>query len=228
MRARNARTPMQPPRSPAPSQKWQAAQAGVHYAGARWSSARRAQRDPRAIDSLLRRHLRAPSAASRAQPLVLDAPCGTGRMQTALAAHGRVLGLDASASMLKELPAPAPRVLGLVERLPFADASFDAVVCVRLLHHLHSERELEAVLSELVRVSRDLVLASFWDSSAWPSWRARLGFTRSEPAHGRRARSRAQLRAALVRAGAELLEFRGSPRFLSQQAYFAARKRGAR
>lgn len=214
---------------PSPAQKWQSAEAGAHYAGARWSSARRAQRDPRAIDSLLRRHLR-PSRehGGAACARVLDAPCGTGRLHAVLAAHGRVCGLDASLSMLCEAPSSAPRVLGLVERLPFADASFDAVVSVRLLHHLHGEPELDAVLRELVRVSRELIVASFWDSAAWPSWRARLGWRCREPAHGRRAHSRAQVRAALARAGAELLEFRGSPRFLAQQSYFAARKRGAR
>jgi SAM-dependent methyltransferase len=222
---------MQPPPVPAPSQKWQSAQAGAHYAGARWSSARRAQRDPRAIDALLSRHLRArrdTGSAHSAALRVLDAPCGTGRMHAVLAAHGRAVGLDASASMLAQAPAHAPRVLGLLEQLPFADASFDAVVSVRVLHHLHSQRELDAVLRELVRVSRGLIVASFWDSAAWPSWRARRGWARSEPAPGRRAHARGQVRAAFERAGAQVLEFRGSPRFLSQQAYVAARKRDSR
>jgi SAM-dependent methyltransferase len=66
---------------------------------------------------------------------VLDVACGTGALTAAVAGRvspgGKVLGLDASPEMLAVARRKRPDIewhLGRAESLPFADASFDAVV----------------------------------------------------------------------------------------------------
>ena len=215
--------------APAPRERWAAPHAGARYAGERWSGARRRERDPRHVARLLARH--APGARR-----VLDAPCGAGRLLprlARLAPAGRTVGLDVSAPMLAAARAALPPasggppgaslVRGDVLRLPFADGSFDAVVCCRLLHHL-ADAELARAVAELVRVSADLVVVTFWDAAALPEW---TGGSRRRP-RGRRARSAASVRRAFAAAGAEVLEVAHSLRFVSRQAYAAARKRAPR
>ncbi|HEX6882882.1 MAG TPA: class I SAM-dependent methyltransferase [Planctomycetota bacterium] len=200
--------------------KWRTSEAGARYAGARWSSVARRERDPRLVAALLARHL-APGPA-----LLLDAPCGTGRLAPVLAAHGRTVGLDVSPAMLAEARraerSGTAWLAGDVLHLPFRDGSFDAVVCCRLLHHLEPSA-LEQALRELVRVSRGLVIASFWDAGSLPALRrAWLG---ARPRETRRAVSRAVLSELLERCGAEVVGWKHSLRFLSRQAFVAARRR---
>lgn len=101
--------------------------------------------------------------------LVLDAGCGRGEVTRALAAqvapNGRVVGLDASDTMLTtarrlsdvDAGAGAPTSatitwrLGDVQVLPDADGSFDAVRAERLLQWTDDPA---AVVAELVRVVR--------------------------------------------------------------------------
>jgi SAM-dependent methyltransferase len=69
---------------------------------------------------------------------VLDAGCGYGRIAVPLAARGyQVCGLDLSETLLRSARAAAraekvrlPLVTGSMTRLPFADTSFDAVICL--------------------------------------------------------------------------------------------------
>jgi SAM-dependent methyltransferase len=169
----------------------------------------------------LRRHARDTGAS------VLDAPCGGGRLFAALAGRGAsVTGLDVSAAMLEAArDSGRPLVRGDVTRLPFLDASFDHVVCCRLLHHLHTRDERLAVARELVRVARSLVIASFWDAASLPALRRRLGWKRSEGPHGRVAVSRAHLLEVFRAAGAEVIDVRHAFPLVSQQAFLVARKR---
>jgi SAM-dependent methyltransferase len=68
--------------------------------------------------------------------LVLDAGCGSGRIfRYELAADCRVVGVDIGAE-LRDNPNVADRVRGDVQRLPFADASFDAVLAGHVVEHL--------------------------------------------------------------------------------------------
>lgn len=88
---------------------------------------------------------------------VLDAGCGSGPLAAALRARGAVVsGFDLSPSMLalarERLGGDADlRVADLSERLPYADDSFDVVVCSLTLHYLSSWAE---PLTELRRVLR--------------------------------------------------------------------------
>jgi SAM-dependent methyltransferase len=201
--------------------KWAGTRAAEHYARGRFRSTRAAARDPRLVAALLRRH-HAPAAG-----LLLDAPCGAGRLGRALATSGRAVGLDANRPMLEAARDEAGLtrlVEGSVMALPFAEAAFDVVVCCRLLHHLRERAELERAVRELVRVSRRLVVVSFWDAASWPALRVRLGLKRSEGTRGRVAAPRAELAALFAAAGAPVVEFRAVLRFVSQQTFLVAER----
>jgi len=205
--------------TPPPPERWSSAQAAQHYRLGRWSSARKAQRDPQRIGSILA-HFLPPDATA----LLLDAPCGTGRIRPTLEAHGSYLGLDVSAAMLTQArqQANGRLVRGDIQRLPFRDDAFAAVICCRLLHHL-DEAALTRSLCELVRVSRGLIVASFWDAASLPEWKRRV--LPSARASRRIARSKIEIARALAACGANVLAWRHSLRFVSRQAFVVARKR---
>jgi len=93
---------------------------------------------------------------------LLDVGCGTGDVVRALAglvgAHGTVVGVEPSATMLNEARRrtgdSSLRVEfrgGDIARLDFQDATFDGVTCERVFQHLDAP---ETAIGELVRVTR--------------------------------------------------------------------------
>jgi len=203
--------------------RWQTEDAGARYAIRRFRDPRAALRDPMLVERILDLHGVRPALKP-----VLDMPCGTGRLRGVLERRGmRYVGTDVSPTMLTEAAtAPdAALVRADAERLPFADDSFDVVVCCRLLHHLQDEEVMESVVRELVRVSSRMVIASFWDSASWHAWRRRVGLRRSEGPTGRRAVSKRTLRRVFEESGAGIVDFHHSFRFVSQQTFTVAIKR---
>lgn len=197
--------------------RWDAGDAGSRYATRRWRSARAAARDPRMVARALREHGRDLAGGN-----ILDIPCGTGRLRRVLEGTGaRVVGADVSRPMLER--AAGARAQATAWRLPFGTATFDAVVCCRLVHHLRGGAEREALLRELVRVSRDLVLVSFWDAASLHAWRRRHGLRRRAHSDPRAAIRRSDLERELAAAGAAVLAYEHSLRFVSQQAFAVAR-----
>jgi ubiquinone/menaquinone biosynthesis C-methylase UbiE len=99
---------------------------------------------------------------------VLDVPCGTGRWISTMTGRGfRYTGADVSLPMAREAHALTgpPAVRGILvadlAHLPFPDASFDAVIVWRLLHHVPDSETRQALLTEAARVSRRKVIVSF-------------------------------------------------------------------
>jgi ubiquinone/menaquinone biosynthesis C-methylase UbiE len=123
--------------------------------------------------------------------LVLDLGCGPGVYSNELLDRGwRVRGVDLSPEMLK---VAAQRVagrtgvgfsVGQTTRLPFADATFDAVLCIGVFAYVESE---EKTIQEIVRVLKPNGCAVLQIANAFAPIRAehRLRFEL-----GRRLRSR--------------------------------------
>jgi len=89
---------------------------------------------------------------------VLDVGCGTGALTRVLAEEtdGRVVGLDADRDLLRAGACDVPVVAGDARSLPFADDSFDLVVCQALLINLPDP---EGVVREFARVASDRIAA---------------------------------------------------------------------
>lgn len=86
---------------------------------------------------------------------LLDLGTGDGNLHAALRALGarEVVGMEPQPELAAVAAAAGPVVLGRAEALPFAPASFDAVVSMDVLHHVPSEG-LDGALEEVHRVLR--------------------------------------------------------------------------
>lgn len=100
---------------------------------------------------------------------VLDVGCDSGALK-ALIPHADYTGIDAVGT---------PDILLNLEQvseLPFADNTFDCVICTDVLEHLNN---LHAMFGELLRVSKGSVILSLpncWSSARQPIQRGRGSF----------------------------------------------------
>lgn len=135
--------------------------------------------------SLLRRALH----ESGTHGVVLDVPCGAGRLvPTILEVADRVTALDLSPAMVEQARGALAREVaegrvvigtGSALELPFEDQAFDTVVCWRLVHHLVEKQDRARLLRELSRVARRAVVLTFADSTTWKArWLSLRGRTR--------------------------------------------------
>lgn len=195
--------------------RWSEGERASNYSRGRFRSARAARRDPDHISALLTEH--------GVQGPILDVPCGTGRLRSALASHTEeYFGVDSSLPMLSESADTSKLMAADALQLPFATGTFDVVVACRLFHHLGQSEDRIALARELARVSSRLVIASFWDAASWHSLRRRVGLKHDTST--RRSQSKKMLRAELERSGLRVLGWRHTFRFISQQAFFVAEK----
>jgi 2-polyprenyl-3-methyl-5-hydroxy-6-metoxy-1,4-benzoquinol methylase len=183
---------------------------------------RREQREARC----LRRALSGLGAGS----VVLDLPCGAGRMFEALASTGaRVVGADASESMVERARGAAdrePRVREVrVENVfatSFADRAFDAVVCNRLLHHFSQREDRRAALAELARISRGPVVFSFFCTHSFDAIKTRVRRALGKPRSDRNAVSYLQIHCDAAAAGLDIEAVVPTLPGISQQWYVIA------
>ncbi len=140
---------------------------------------------------------------------LLDVPCGYGRFwRTFGGLDIRMVGIDLDPEMVRKAAAGPDRnghshpVRGNVFTLPFPDASFDAVTCIRLLHLQFSDADRVRILRELARVSRRFVIVSIYQPTPLHlllrrinGTPGRLRFTTSEQLSGLVARSGLRLEA---------------------------------
>jgi SAM-dependent methyltransferase len=146
----------------------------------------------------------------KADAQVLDLGCGAGHVSFAVAPRvRRVVAYDLSAEMLDVVTrAAAERGLsnlttqqGVVERLPFADATFD---CILSRYSAHHWRDLDAGLREAARVVKPGGMVAIVDtvsigSALLDTWLQAIELLR-DPSHVR-SRSRAEWDEAMIRAG---------------------------
>jgi ubiquinone/menaquinone biosynthesis C-methylase UbiE len=105
---------------------------------------------------------------------VLDVGCGTGTLALEVAGRvgqiGRVVGIDPGTGQIARARAKAARrnapvefQVGVIEQLPFPEATFDVVLSTLMMHHLPAPLKRQG-LSEIARVLKPggrLVLADF-------------------------------------------------------------------
>jgi SAM-dependent methyltransferase len=130
--------------------------------------------------------------AARPAGAALDAACGTGRHASRLVELGHtVSGFDLTPEMLERARATVPGAsfeVADLRRLPYADASFQTVVCGLALAHLP---ELEVAIAELSRVlssGGELIISVLHPFQALLGWNAPFsgtdgsrGFVREHP-----------------------------------------------
>jgi len=198
--------------------RWQARARADHYAGERFAKGH-GDRDVRLVRRLIERF--DADASSRE---LLDVPAGTGRLAAGLAKFGTACGVDVSAAMLEHSDYARDHrgLIADARGLPFVADTFDVCVACRLLHH-QDDAALVSVLAELLRVSRRLVVVSFWDAASLPEWRKRLGLRKRTDA--RRSVSRRHFAELAARAGGEVLGHAASLRFVSPQTFAALRRK---
>lgn len=122
-----------------------------------WQSWRAARNPCRHFKSQRDRHIALELLAPHAGDRILEVGCGYGWISEALwqAAPVEWLGVDRSEKMLHRLRSLHPRaarsMVADAARLPFADCSFDKVLCTGVLMHIADD---DAALSEMARVLR--------------------------------------------------------------------------
>jgi SAM-dependent methyltransferase len=119
---------------------------------------------------------------------ILDLPCGSGRLEPLLEQQGyRVTAADYSRHMVEtarsfylestfrcDVPDTMHFVQGDVMHMDFADGEFDAVICNRLLHHYSTSDLRINALRECARLSRKVIIISYFDNFALSSLRFHL------------------------------------------------------
>lgn len=99
--------------------------------------------------------------------LIIDIPCGSGRLSEILSQSGQrnYLGIDSSQKMLDAALSDHPSLqyqLGNVLDIPVANNVASLVLCMRLLHHVELSVERISILQELARASSKWVAVSFY------------------------------------------------------------------
>ncbi len=185
-------------------------------------------REGRIVESLLRRGGLDPSRSRQdrsKRPLLLDSPCGTGRMTSYLRSRDiDAVDLDSSLQMIQRGSAagllPASRaVAGTLLALPFPDRTFQGAVCIRFMHHLNRPETRSLVLQELRRVTGGPAVISVWTGQSI-QWTRRI----IKQALGRRPSSRykvalSTIREEAARADWRIVKVRYLFRFISETAY---------
>jgi ubiquinone/menaquinone biosynthesis C-methylase UbiE len=153
--------------------------------------------------------------------VVLDCPCGTGRLLPVFARLGlRYVGADFSRAMIQEARQAANETtaFGFVnadaERMPFRDNAIDCVVLWRFFHHLPDERTREAILREAARVTRRQVLVSFYHPLSFTALRRSVQKTFGRTGFGQ-AVTHWRLQAEAEQSGLRVVEFRSYRKYVS-------------
>jgi SAM-dependent methyltransferase len=102
--------------------------------------------------------------------VLLDLPCGGGRLSLSMARYADLLiEADVALGQLRygrvhgRVPTRQVWMTASGFHIPLRDASVDGTVCARLNHHLPTEAERERLVRELLRVSKRFLIMSFFD-----------------------------------------------------------------
>ena len=101
---------------------------------------------------------------------MLEIPCGGGRISPQLVtATDLLIQADVGLGQIlygmtkEKLKIPQIWMTASAFHIPLQDSSVDAVVCIRLSHHLPTYKQREDLLTELLRIARRYVVMTFFD-----------------------------------------------------------------
>ena len=101
---------------------------------------------------------------------MLEIPCGGGRISPQLvSATDLLIQADVGLGQIlygmtrEKLNIPQIWMSASAFQIPLQNDSVDAVVCIRLSHHLPTYKQREDLLAELLRVARRYVVMTFFD-----------------------------------------------------------------
>lgn len=163
--------------------------------------------------------------------LVLDAPCGTGRLAESLLEAGhRVVGADISAEMLavarERLARFGDRFIPIqanIEDLPDQGRSYDAVLCARFLMHFPLEDQVR-YLAALNRVTTGPVVFNQSLSTPYQRARRRVKKLLRHQTPAAFPLTPGQVRYVVAAAGLRLTERRMVLPLVSEAAFFVCRQ----
>lgn len=165
----------------------------------------------------------------------LDLPCGYGRLAPLVSQNvGRLVESDWSFHLLGEArtflagASDMRPVLGFVRgtalQLPFTDQTFDLVLSARLCHHISAESERLQYVEEVLRISRNYAVFTYFDVS---SLKNRLHSARRR-FNGKRPKwtlSNAQVREIADRMGFDVVDLVPLSRLFSGHRFAVMRRR---
>ena len=163
----------------------------------------------RIFDKLEKRALKRAFASVPRSSLVMDLPCGTGRLAETLLEQGfRVVGVDISPAMLavarrklKRFDDRFASVVADVHDLARTSAdAYDVALCARVLMHFPLPEQI-AFLRSVSRLAKGTVVFSQSISTPWQRLRRRVMEMIGNPPPARWPISEAQLRQLLAGAG---------------------------
>lgn len=112
---------------------------------------------------------------------IIDLPCGAGRFWNSLLSSGvlSIFGVDRSTGMIDVCKKMTdPRILshvtlyqGDAASIPLQNKSADALICMRLMHHINDPQVRMSMYREFQRVARRSVCISFWVDGNFKSFR---------------------------------------------------------
>ncbi len=149
---------------------------------------------------------------------LLDAGCGDGRLLALAAARGaKATGLDPDSAMLASARERARRegitarfLEGRIERLPFADGSFDIVLAVTVLSFVADAPLAFREMARVLRPGGRLVLGELGLFSSWAAIRRLRALFGSSLWRAARFLSARELAALTEKAGLELVALKGA------------------
>lgn len=149
---------------------------------------------------------------------VLDAGCGDGLLVCTAASRGAsVTGVDADPAMVAAAQARADRagvkadfMDGRIERLPFADGSFDAVVAVTVLCFVADTGGAVREMARVLRPGGQVVLGELGRWSLWAAIRRVRGWLGSSVWKSARFRTAGELHGLAEHAGLRVTALRGA------------------
>ena len=164
---------------------------------------------------------------------LLDLPCGGGRLSPQIGRHTDLL-IEADIGLGqvqygREFGRASTAQVWMTAsgfHIPFRDASLDAIVCVRLNHHLPTPQERERLVRELLRVARRYVVMTFFDHDSVKNRlrRVRQPFNKKPP---KMTMTVDRVRELALECGFDLVECPVLVHFGSGHRYALMVKRGA-